>query len=94
MKSPVRYHRLTCLRIRVKPPDSGTTVPLPPGDYTVRVGDSYSIEARPNRGYVFSRWKLNDVSYSASPRITLSIKGPTTLTAVFEKEAIKRGEEA
>jgi hypothetical protein len=72
------------LTVSVEPPEGGTTDPLP-GEYRVAVGSAVTVRAEPNPGYAFSKWLLNGSDYSTSQEVTVTVRGPTSLTAVFSK---------
>jgi hypothetical protein len=72
------------LTVSVEPPEGGTTSP-PPGEYRVAVGSAVTVRAEPNPGYAFSKWLLNGSDYSTSQEVTVTVRGPTSLTAVFSK---------
>jgi len=73
------------LTVSVEPPEGGTTSPLP-GEYRVAVGSSVTVRAEPNPGYAFSKWLLNGSDYSTSQEVTVTVRGPTSLTAVFSMQ--------
>jgi flagellin-like protein len=70
------------LTVSVEPPEGGTTSP-PPGEYRVAAGSAVTVRAEPNPGYAFSKWLLNGSVYSTSQEVTVTVRGPTSLTAVF-----------
>jgi hypothetical protein len=72
------------LTVSVEPPEGGTTSP-PPGEYRVAAGSAVTVRAEPNPGYAFSKWLLNGSDYSTSQEVTVTVRGPTSLTAVFSK---------
>jgi flagellin-like protein len=72
------------LTVSVEPPEGGTTNPSP-GEYRVAVGSAVTVRAEPNPGYAFSKWLLNGSDYSTSQEVTVTVRGPTSLTAVFSK---------
>jgi flagellin-like protein len=72
------------LTVSVEPPEGGTTDPLP-GEYRVAMGSAVTVRAEPNPGYAFSKWLLNGSDYSTSQEVTVTVRGPTSLTAVFSK---------
>jgi len=81
--APLRLaHFEVALTIGVEPPDGGATDP-PPGEYKVAAGSSFTARATPNQGYAFSKWLLNGSDYSTSQEVTVTVRGPTSLTAVF-----------
>jgi hypothetical protein len=73
------------LTVSVEPPEGGTTSPLP-GEYRVAVGSAVTVRAEPNPGYAFSKWLLNSSDYSTSQEVTVTVRGPTSLTAVFSMQ--------
>ena len=72
------------LTVSVEPPEGGTTDP-PPGEYRVAAGSAVTVRAEPNPGYAFSKWLLNGSDYSTSQEVTVTVRGPTSLSAVFSK---------
>ena len=72
------------LTVSAEPPEGGTTSP-PPGEYRVAAGSAVTVRAEPNPGYAFSKWLLNGSDYSTSQEVTVTVRGPTSLTAVFSK---------
>jgi len=72
------------LTVSVEPPEGGTTSP-PPGEYRVAAGSAVTVRAEPNPGYAFSKWLLNGSDYSTSQEVTVTVRGPTSLTAAFSK---------
>jgi hypothetical protein len=44
-----------------------------------------TVRAEPNPGYAFSKWLLNGSDYSTSQEVTVTVRGPTSLTAVFSR---------
>jgi flagellin-like protein len=72
------------LTVSVEPPEGGTTSP-PPGEYRVAAGSAVTVRAEPNPGYAFSKWLLNGSDYSTSQEVTVTVRGSTSLTAVFSR---------
>jgi len=72
------------LTVSVEPPEGGTTNPSP-GEYGVAAGSAVTVRAEPNPGYAFSKWLLNGSDYSTSQEVNVTVRGPTSLTAVFSK---------
>ena len=45
-----------------------------------------TVRAEPNPGYAFSKWLLNGSDYSTSQEVNVTVRGPTSLTAVFSMQ--------
>lgn len=71
--------------ISVRPSEGGTIR----GDYTYNKGDSVTVKARSNDGYIFESWTENDEVVSRKEEYTFIIKGDRRLKANFEKEKPK-----
>lgn len=76
------------LTINVNPVEGGTATPN--GTQTVEIGDSLSISASPNEGYVFSGWTESGncpIQADYSPETTVTVNGDSVLTANFRRIA-------
>lgn len=71
------------ITVSVDPQDGGTTDP-PPGEYSVAAGSTVTVRAEPNPGYAFAKWLVNGSEYSAEREVIITVRGPTSLTAVFQ----------
>jgi hypothetical protein len=52
----------------------------------VAAGSAVTVRAEPNPGYAFSKWLLNGSDYSTSQEVNVTVRGPTSLTAVFSMQ--------
>jgi len=63
------------------PPDGGSISGIVP---SAKKGERVSLEAIPNKGYVFKCWE-GDI-YSTNPTLSFTVERDMTIRAVFEKE--------
>jgi hypothetical protein len=72
------------LKVTVDNPATGTTNDkYPPGTYTIQEGSTVNVTAKPNSGYKFNYWMLNNTKIAENP-ITFIMDKDYTLTAYFE----------
>ncbi|MBN2413905.1 T9SS type A sorting domain-containing protein [candidate division KSB1 bacterium] len=77
------------LNVSVSPAGSGTTVPAA-GQYSVEMDSVVTLQAVAGQGYQFVNW-TGDVADPNSPNTTVTITGPKTVTANFEKIQVTLG---
>lgn len=76
------YYQGVTLTITSNPPEAGCTIPSA-GTYIYDYGDSASVTAYANSGYVFAGWYLDGNNYGTWNPIDVSMTGSHTLNAVF-----------
>ena len=68
--------------VEVNDPTMGSTDPSP-GTYKVSAGHGFTVTALPNSGYVFDHWEVDGVNRGSVNPITVTIRKPTRIIAVF-----------
>ena len=68
--------------VEVNDESMGSTDPSP-DTYKVSAGDGFTVTAIPNSGYVFDHWEVDGVNRGSVNPITVTIRKPTRIIAVF-----------
>jgi len=68
--------------VEVNDESMGSTDPSP-DTYKVSAGDDFTVTAIPNSGYVLDHWEVDGVNMGSVNPITVTIRKPTRIIAVF-----------
>jgi len=68
--------------VEVNDETKGTTDPAP-DTYNVTAGGDFTVTALPNAGYTFDHWEVDGVNRGSANPITVKIRKPTRIVAVF-----------